>query len=486
MFNYLTCSLFILALLNSPAAKPADRAVNVVQTVGKRVALVVGMSKYQNIHALENPKNDARLIAKTLKDLGFELVGGGAQLDLNKPGFDRAVNAFGKQLAGADVAFFYYAGHGLQVRGANWLVPVDANPVNETDLDFQMVDVQLVLKQMEAAGTKLNLVVLDACRNNPFGGRGLRATSGGLAQMQAPEGTLISYATQPGNVAQDGAGADSPYTLALAETLNTPGMEVRNVFNQVGVKVKKATSGTQQPWLASSPIDGDFYFTGGQAGMPPQIASVGPSFVTLANVDPNTGPSSTIINDEERNFWTAINNMGKTEGYKLYLQQYPTGKYAELAKSKLGIVTSDKPQNDALAEKNAWDLAEKTQSLEAYNDFLNRFPTGRFAALAQSRIEKFKLDASVKPTANTFAQGLEHQSIIVGKVVEIISNGKQIIFEAEPDHMVLLQDVIYIEKDGRTLRYRVIVKAGKRVWANALDEGFPKTGDIVMASGGVQ
>jgi uncharacterized caspase-like protein len=156
-----------------------------------RVALVIGNSTYQNIPQLDNPKNDAGLIANTLRDLGFTLIGGSAQLDLDKPSFDAAVQRFGAQLRGADVGLFFYAGHGVQVRGSNYLVPIGANPTREADVDFQMVDVSLVLRQMEDSGTKLNLVVLDACRNNPFGGRGLRATGGGLAQMQAPEGTLL-------------------------------------------------------------------------------------------------------------------------------------------------------------------------------------------------------------------------------------------------------------------------------------------------------
>ena len=131
---------------------------------------------------------------------------------------DLAVQNFGRQVQGADVALFYYAGHGVQVSGANYLVPVSANPTREADVDFQMVDVNLVLRQMQGSGTRLNMVILDACRNNPFGARGLRASDGGLAQMRAPEGTLISYATQPGNVALDGADGHSPYTKALAAT----------------------------------------------------------------------------------------------------------------------------------------------------------------------------------------------------------------------------------------------------------------------------
>ena len=141
----------------------------------KRIALIVGNSNYQSITRLDNPKNDAKLMAQTLSALGFTLVGGGAQLDLDKPALDIAVQNFGRQVQGADVALFYYAGHGVQVAGANYLVPVSANPTREADVDFQMVDVNLVLRQMQGAGTRLNMVILDACRNNPFGARGLRA-----------------------------------------------------------------------------------------------------------------------------------------------------------------------------------------------------------------------------------------------------------------------------------------------------------------------
>ncbi|MGH6824785.1 tetratricopeptide repeat protein [Methyloceanibacter sp.] len=229
---------------------------------GKRVALVIGNSDYRSVARLANPANDARLMANALKSLGFELIGGGAQLDLDKAGFDAAVQSFGNQLQGADVGLFYYAGHGLGLRGTNYLVPVNANPSREADLDFQMVDVEVALRQMEASGTKLNVVMLDACRNNPFGGRGLRAGSGGLTQMQAPEGTLISYATQPGNVAQDGTDGDSPYTKALAEIVPRSGLDIFQTFNQVGLAVKKATGGQQQPWLSSSPIEGEFFFAG--------------------------------------------------------------------------------------------------------------------------------------------------------------------------------------------------------------------------------
>ena len=235
----------------------------------KRVALVIGNSNYVNVAHLDNPKNDATLIAETLRGLGFTLVGGAPQLDLDKAGIDRVVQAFGNALEGADVGLFYYAGHGVQLRGANYLVPVNANPVKEADVDFQMLDTNLVLRQMENAGTKLNLVILDACRNNPFGGRGLRDTSSGLAQMRAPEGTLISFATQPGAVALDGTDGNSPYTKALASTIKQPGLSIFETFNEVGLAVMRSTGNTQQPWVSSSPIRGSFYFGGAPANAQP-------------------------------------------------------------------------------------------------------------------------------------------------------------------------------------------------------------------------
>jgi hypothetical protein len=218
-------------------------------------------------------------MADTLRGLGFTLVGAAAQLDLDKASFDTAVRAFGRQLQGADVGLFYYAGHGLQVRGANYLVPINANPVREADLDFELEDVALVLRQMEGSGTRLNLVFLDACRNNPFGGRGLRAMDSGLAQMRAPEGTLISFATQPGSVALDGRDGHSPFTNALARTIQKPALGIFDAMNEVGLSVKQATGGSQQPWFSTSPIGGSFYFASAPSGAQPPSSTTAPTAV---------------------------------------------------------------------------------------------------------------------------------------------------------------------------------------------------------------
>jgi tetratricopeptide (TPR) repeat protein len=228
----------------------------------KRVALVIGNSAYRAVPALPNPKADATLIADTLSSLGFAVVGGGAQLDLDKAGFDEALRKFGTALTGADVALFYYAGHGVETHGLNYLVPVDAHPADEGDVFAETTGLAGILAAMEKSGARVNLVLLDACRDNPFRDHGVKSATGGLAQMQAPVGTLISFATQPRSVALDGDDGHSPYTKALAMTMKQPGFGLFKTFNEVGLAVEKATNGEQLPWVSSSPISGNFYFAG--------------------------------------------------------------------------------------------------------------------------------------------------------------------------------------------------------------------------------
>jgi uncharacterized protein YecT (DUF1311 family) len=288
----------------------------------KRVALVIGNARYQHVAPLDNPDNDARMMAVSLRDLGFELVGGQALLDLDKSGLDEAVQRFGSELQGADVGLFYYAGHGVQVRGENYLVPVSANPVREADLDFQMLNTTLVLRQMEAAGTRLNVIILDACRNNPFAGRSLRALNSGLAQMRAPEGTLISFATQPGSVALDGASGNSPYTAALVKTIRRPGLDLFQTFNEVGLAVKRLTAGAQQPWVSSSPISGRFYFAG--ASTPPP-----------AGLSPPTGEPAYPDREAER-AWGVTKDTTSIAVLQDFIRQFGDTPYGSMARARLG------------------------------------------------------------------------------------------------------------------------------------------------------
>ena len=250
------------------------------------------------------------------------------------------IRQFGGELNDGAVGLFYYAGHGLQVQGTNFLVPVTADPLTVADVDFELIDANIVLKQMEAAGSKLNIVILDACRNNPFGGRGLRDASAGLAPMRAPRGTLISYATQPGNTALDGNTGHSPYTTALAAEIKRPGLQVFEMFNEVSRSVDKTTGGRQQPWIATSPLEGAFYFTGpvttgGAAG--PATSISGP-----APVPPGTADSEII-------FWLSIAGTDKAADFEEYLRQYPEGRFAGLARNRLAVLAHPKT---APAESN--------------------------------------------------------------------------------------------------------------------------------------
>jgi hypothetical protein len=299
----------------------------------RRVALVIGNSAYTNVPRLANPANDARLMSQTLASLGFKLVGGGAQLDLDIDQFRRVIGDFGNALQEADVGLFYYAGHGIQVKGSNYLVPIGANPTREADVDLQMLDSNVVLRQMEGAGIKLSLMILDACRNNPFGGRGLRATSAGLAQMQAPEGTLISFATQPGAVAQDGVDSNSPYTKALVKSMKKPGIDVLRTFNEVGVTVAAVTGHAQEPWVSFSPLTGEFYF----AGAPAQAAPAAPS-----------------ENNTRTNYQFA-ERVGTKEAWDSFIAAHPSGFYTELARAARNKLASEnaKPAPEPEAMKTA-------------------------------------------------------------------------------------------------------------------------------------
>jgi uncharacterized caspase-like protein len=230
----------------------------------KRVALVVGNSNYAQVGTLANPANDANDIASALKAAGFEVILG---IDVDKREFDTKVRNFADILENADAAIFFYAGHGLQVAGRNFLLPVDARVQTERDLDFDAVNLDFILKQMELGrADKTNIVFLDACRDNPFT-RNLARSMGtrsasigkGLAQVDTGVGTFIAYSTQPGNVALDGTGRNSPFTAALAKRVREPDRNLTSVMIEVRKDVLAATGGKQVPWDHSA-LTGEFYF----------------------------------------------------------------------------------------------------------------------------------------------------------------------------------------------------------------------------------
>lgn len=234
----------------------------------KRIALVVGNAAYANAAPLINPVNDAQDMADALKRAGFEVILG---IDTDKRAFDGKIREFARALEAADAAVLFYAGHGLQVGGRNYLVPVDAKLVS--DLDFDAISLDFIMRQMELGReTKANVVFLDACRDNPLA-RNLARTMGtrssavgqGLAQVQTGVGTFISYSTQPGNVALDGQGRNSPFTSALVKHLETPGRTLTSLMIDVRKDVLAVTSGKQVPWDHSA-LTSEFYFHLASAG----------------------------------------------------------------------------------------------------------------------------------------------------------------------------------------------------------------------------
>lgn len=230
----------------------------------KRVALVIGNSAYTHSTPLTNPANDAADMAEILKTAGFTTILG---LDVDKRGFDMKVREFARALEQADDGVLFYAGHGLQVGGQNFLIPVDAKLESERDLDFETVRLDFILRQMELGReSKTNIVFLDACRDNPLSrnlarsmGTRSAAVGQGLAQVQTGVGTFISYSTQPGNVALDGSGRNSPFTTALVKRVKEPGRSLNAVMIDVRKDVLSATAGKQVPWDHSA-LTGDFYF----------------------------------------------------------------------------------------------------------------------------------------------------------------------------------------------------------------------------------
>jgi uncharacterized caspase-like protein len=219
-----------------------------------RVALVIGNAAYPAA-PLRNPVNDANAIAARLRAQGFDVT---LRTNVTQREFTRSVSQFGQALKPGSVALFYYAGHGMQVRGRNFLIPVDADIQSEASARSESVDLDLVLEQL--GPSRLSMVILDACRNNPFEGKFRTARGSGLAQVDAPKGTLLAYATAPGKVASDGDGANGLYTAEFLKAMAIPGAKVEEVFKAVRVNVIKATAGEQIPWESSS-LTGDYYFT---------------------------------------------------------------------------------------------------------------------------------------------------------------------------------------------------------------------------------
>ena len=301
-------------------------AVGPVAAAESRVALVIGNADYKDA-PLKNPVNDARDVAAKLRGLGFDVI---LRENATKQQLEEAIGAFGERLKDGAVAMIFYSGHGLQVQGRNFLIPVDAKVASEAQVRLQTVDVDVVLDQMAAAHSRVNLVILDACRNNPFEHR-FRGLSGGLAQMNAPEGTMIAYATAPGKVASDGESRNGLYTEEFLKAIDQPGIPIEDVFKHVRTAVMQRSDGAQTPWESSS-LTGDFYFKGGSSAETPA----------------RTRQAGATELDKEALFWESIKDSTNPAAFKAYLDQYPKGTFAELASVRAAELTkTNKPPQSA-------------------------------------------------------------------------------------------------------------------------------------------
>jgi len=301
----------LLALALPAAAAERMRGIAVTE---ERIALVIGNATYR-VDPLDNPVNDARLVAQSLRQAGFAVR---VHENLDRRAMVEALRDFSNRLGENTIAALYYAGHGLQLRDRNFLIPVDAEIRSEDEIPIAGVDIDFLLRRMGTARSRINIVILDACRNNPFAGKGGN-TAQGLAQMDAPVGTLLAYATAPGKLAADGGGgANSLYATHLARALLAPGLPVEHVFKRVREAVVRDTRELQVPWESSS-LQGEFAFV-------PGIAAA-------------QGAASDVEAAGELAFWNSIQASQRSDEYRAYLRQYPNGRFVALAQTRLAAYT---------------------------------------------------------------------------------------------------------------------------------------------------
>jgi len=306
---------------------------------GARVALVLGVGAYRAIPPLANPPNDGRAIAEQLRRTGFDVD---LVLDPDRLEMEQAVRRLGQRAVGAEAALFFYAGHALEFGGRNWLMPVSTDIRTDRDLRFEALDLDSILTQLESA--RVSIVLLDGCRDNPFRARLTSATRGiatspGLSPVRAAVGTLIAFATAPGEVAEDGNGVHSPFTAALLRKIATPGLELRSMMAEVRREVREATAGRQVPWEHSA-MEGAFYFIAPPAAVPAAIN-------VPAAPPPAAAPPPPARDDRaEILFWESVRSGNTAADYRAYLERFPNGTFAPLARAR---IAAPEPPPAALA-----------------------------------------------------------------------------------------------------------------------------------------
>ncbi|MCK1360122.1 caspase family protein [Bradyrhizobium sp. 199] len=323
--RYLTLLASLMCMALSVSAAKADR----------RVAFVVGNGNYKNVAQLPNPPIDAKAMASTLRNVGFEVIEGS---NLSRDQMTEKLLDFGRKAQGSDVAVFYYAGHGIAVGGSNYLLPVDADIKSEMDVKLgAAINIDLTLEQT-MGDAKVKLVFLDACRDNPFAAK-IKSNSAtrsvnvqsGLAEMKSGEGTLIAFATGPGQTALDGQeGNNSPFTRALIDNITKPGIEIQQAMTSVRAQVNEETRKGQLPWGHTN-LTGSVYLN--QAPTT-QVANAAP---TAAGMVPAASGGSEGV---ELEYWRSVKESNKPEELNAYLTAYPNGQFKALALARLAAIKS--------------------------------------------------------------------------------------------------------------------------------------------------
>ena len=363
--------LILLIFCSQYVFAQPDRGVTNKPTGEKRLALVIGNGAYQKTSELPNPPNDAADMASTLKELGFEVLSGTNQ---SKRQMETLIREFGDKLARqGGVGLFFYAGHGLQVKGSNYLIPVEADIPAEDEIDYAAINLDFLLKKMASAGNDLNIVILDACRNNPFARswRNFRdiGEGSGLAKITPPTGTIMLYATQPGNVASDGSGRNGLFTESLLNQIKKPDVELDTMIKALARDVSEKSEKKQFPWKEGI-ATGDFYFAGGGNG-------------------PRPLPTPTVIisNNAEEVLWKEVAKLNTKLAVESYLIEYPKGKYAATARLKLQVIDADDLKKAQDIEQKKWGEAVGLNTIESYQSFLQTYPTSEYKDVANQKIK---------------------------------------------------------------------------------------------------
>jgi Caspase domain len=364
----------------SAHAEAIDKPANVGNPVGlggpeQRIALVIGNSNYQNVARLPNPANDAKAVAELLNTAGFEVI---SATDLSHNQMIEVMQDFSAKIAGRGantVAMIYYAGHGVQLAGENYLVPVDAKISSEPDLIGGSVRLVDVMATLEAIPSRMRIVILDACRNNPF--PSLNEAGRGLAIVDAPNGSIVGYSTAPGTEALDGVGNHSPYTDAFLRLAHEKNLPIEQLFKRVRLEVNNSTDGRQTPWESSS-LTSDFYFFGDTA----VAATRAPAQVKTTYAVDNL-PSRAA-----RQAYDYVLAENSVDNYQEFIRLYPQDPLCDGIRALLG----------SLLQANAWHHAILANSPIAYKSFYDKYSNSPYAQSALKLAEQPKLVPLSQPT----------------------------------------------------------------------------------------